>query len=278
MQEIKLIALDVDGTLYNDAKEISPGNRRAIEAVMARGITVTLATGRAWMFARPIAQSLGVDVPLICSNGAMVRDSDTVFVHENIEQANVEYAAQVARHWGSPFYAFDEDRIYASGGERAVAEFERWSGRQRKTEFYENLILMDSPEEIAQAVGGTSVKLLILDYDQKRLGEIKREINQDGRLLAVSPEPFNLDIANCGVTKATGLQKLAARLGIPMENVMAFGDGENDLEMLQSAAIGVAMANAPETVRQRAGFVTKTNEEDGVAFAIEKFCLGNSEG
>ena len=133
------------------------------------------------------------------------------------------------------------------------------------------LVFCDSYEEALER-GGDIVKLLIVEYDLEKYAKMKRDVLACG-VWAVTPERYNLDICPEGVSKGEALKRVAAQMGIPLANILAIGDGENDLPMLQEAGIGVAMGNAPEDVRAGADYVTADVGAHGAALALERFIL-----
>jgi 5-amino-6-(5-phospho-D-ribitylamino)uracil phosphatase len=287
---IRLIALDMDGTLLNSRGELSAGNRAAIAAARGRGATVALVTGRRFRDARPLALELGLDVPVISHNGALTKHAHTL---ETVSATlmPVEAARAVVRlgrargadalvsddHVGAGLLVYDRIRP----GNTAVEKYIAWSRH----------IL---GEDAAAAIRRVPSLDEYLDHDplhvafsggcaaMERLAEEMREaLGVSVRLLLTLYPKTDfalLDILHPAASKGAGLAAVAAEQGLAREEVMAVGDNHNDIEMLEWAGTGVLMANADESLRGSGRFhATASNDEDGVAAAIERFVLQGDE-
>jgi Cof subfamily protein (haloacid dehalogenase superfamily) len=287
---IRLIALDLDGTLLNSRGELSAGNRAAIDGARARGVAVALVTGRRFRDARPLALELGLDVPVIAHNGALTKHAHSL---ETVSATlmPVEAARAVVRvgrahgadalvsddHVGAGLLVYD----HISPGATALEKYIAWSRRVvgedaaaaiRRVPSLEDYLDHD-PLHIAFSGGCVSME---------RLAEVMRaELGESVRLLLTLYPKMDfalLDILNPEASKGAGLAAVAAEQGLRREEVMAVGDNFNDLEMLEWAGTGVVMANADASLRERGRFhTTAANDEDGVARAIERFVLQNGE-
>lgn len=284
--KIRLIALDLDGTLLNSRGELSERNRAAIAQARERGVRVALVTGRRFRDARPLALELGLDVPLIAHNGALTKHArtlETVAVHL-LPQAEAHEVLRVARGHqadalvsddpvGAGLLVYDhisEDNLslvkYIEWSRRIVGDEVEASVRQvRSLEAY----LDHAPVHIA--FSGTCAHM-------SQLSEMIR-LELDTRvklLLTLYPRPdfALLDVLHPQASKGAGLAAVAAEYQLRREQVMAIGDNLNDLEMLTYAGTGIRMGNAEPSLHDLAGLhTTATNDEDGVAVAIEHFVL-----
>lgn len=284
---IRLLALDLDGTLLNHRGHISERNLEAIESARAKGVRVALVTGRRFRDSRPIALQLGLDVPLISHNGALTKHAETLQTVAVLplpldaarEALRVGRAADADAllsddHEGLGSLVYD----HLSGDNVAVHRYIEWAMRLHGDEegrnavrqvdslekyldhepihlsFSGRCVAMDQLDELLNAELGSSVKVLSTKY-----------LEQDFTLL---------DIVNAAASKGAGVAAAAAELGTAREEIMAIGDNFNDLEMLLFAGTGVVMANAPLSLREIAGLhPTASNRDDGVALAIEQFIL-----
>lgn len=267
---IKLVAIDMDGTLLNPQHEISAGVKSAIERARQQGVHIVLATGRPYIgIQRYLAELDLVQEGEYCIsyNGALVqRTQDGECVAEvTLGFDDYLYAEQLARELGVHFHVFDKSFLYTPNKDiseytiheatttgipvryRAVEEMDR----QMR---FPKLMMIDRPE--------------LLDAAIQRLPEHARQT-----YTIMKSAPFFLEILDKRVNKGQGVKMLAEKLGLTRDEVMAIGDQENDLAMLEYAGTGVAMGNAIDSVKAIAQFVTKTNREDGVAYAIEKLVL-----
>ncbi|NHM32676.1 Cof-type HAD-IIB family hydrolase [Neobacillus terrae] len=241
--DIKLVALDMDGTLLNSSDEISEGNRRAIKEAQEKGIYVVLSTGRSILTSRQHAESLQLSSFLVTVNGSEIWDQNGELVERNSVKSDlVQWMWELSQKHGTKFWATGVDKV--------------WN---------------DSMPEDIMAGEWLKFGFNIEDVHVREL--ILKEL-QDKELFEISnSSPINIEVNALGVNKARGLQTVCEKLGIGLEHVMAVGDSLNDMAMIKEAGLGVAMGNAQEAVKAEADFVTKTNDEDGVAFAIEKWVL-----
>ncbi|HVF57820.1 MAG TPA: Cof-type HAD-IIB family hydrolase [Pyrinomonadaceae bacterium] len=285
---IRLIALDLDGTLLNSRGELTERNRSAIRAARAAGVAVTLVTGRRFRDARPLALELGLDVPVIAHNGALTKHARTLeTVSASLMPRRAAHAViRVGRECGADALVSDDhvgagllvyDHI--SEGNTALAKYVAWSRR----------IVGD--EEAGDAVRQVPSLEEFLDHDplhvafsgtcaaMERLSATMRdELGATVKLLLTlyPKQDFALlDVLHPEASKGAGLAAVASEQNLKREEVMAIGDNLNDLEMLEYAGTGVLMENADSSLlRGRAEFQrTGTNDEDGVAAAIERFVL-----
>lgn len=288
---ISLLALDLDGTLLDSRGRISERNRNAIDSARKQGVRVALVTGRRFRDARPVALELGLDVPLISHNGALTKHAASLHTVSvlPLPLAAAREALQIGRaadadallsddHEGLGVLVYD----HISGNNIAANRYLTWARGLHGDEEGPNAVeqvtsledyldhepihlafsgrckKMDQLEEKLHAELGSSVKILGTKY-----------IEQDFTLL---------DVVNPAASKGAGVAATAAELSASQEEIMAIGDNYNDLEMLLFAATGVVMANAPLSLREIPGLhPTATNNENGVALAIEQFILNQPQ-
>ena len=265
LPQIRLLALDLDGTLLVDDREITPRVRNAIAAAQGRGVKVTVATGRMFRSARRFAAALNVDVPIICYQGALVRDPGT---GETLASTvlPVEPALAVldfARTRELHINAYLDDELYM---ESLTPE-----GRFYADTSQVPIRLADDLRKVARR--GTTKLVMVTDED--RVPAVVDALQaQFGDCLTVTrSHPRFAETIGRGVNKGTGLRALAQWLGIPLEQTMAIGDNFNDLPLVTTAGLGVAMGDGDPRVRAAADWVTGSYAEDGVATAIEKYIL-----
>jgi Cof subfamily protein (haloacid dehalogenase superfamily) len=261
----KLIASDLDGTLLNKACQITERTKNAIRQAQARGVIFTLATGRMYRSARPFAQELEIDVPLITYEGALVKTSQTkkVLYYRPLAAALAKEIVAIGEENDLNINVYINDELYVS---RVTEEIRKYC-RVVQVPYIQvedwSLVLEREP-----------TKVLFMGEGEKldQLWGKTREYFGDQVYITKSGLSF-LEFTHPQATKGHGLKFLAREFGIKKEEIMAFGDNFNDLELLRAAGLGVAMANAREELKQVADYVTGSNEEDGVAEAIEKFVL-----
>jgi Cof subfamily protein (haloacid dehalogenase superfamily) len=262
---IKLIAIDMDDTLLNEVQMITPRTREAIRLAMNRGVAVTIATGRMFCSALPFACELGIELPLITYNGAMVREVSTgrILFHHPIPVETAQAVSEIFREHGWYLQKYVDDVLYVAELDENALYYANYAGVEAVPlggKFYD---MTEAP-----------TKMLSMG-DRPQLDEIRAVLTErwgSGLYMASSKTRY-LELVDSGVNKGEALGHLAKNLGIQQSEVLAIGDSMNDVDMLEYAGVGVAMGNANEKVRAAADFVTASNSEDGVAAAIEKFVL-----
>lgn len=265
----RLLVADIDGTLVNAAREITPPVRAAVAAAQARGVRVTLATGRIWPSARQFVEGLGADPPVILYNGGMVYDFATgeVWFRRTLPLAQARDVLTILRrHPAAQPHLYVDERVYIPAMNETTALYQRKD--QVKTE---------AVGDLADWLRVDPMKILIIG-ERPALEAVAAEIDRlPTRINYVFSEVTYLEILPPGISKGAALQIMAARLGHPPEEIIAVGDNLNDLTMIEFAGLGVAMANAPEALRARAHFVAPSNDDHGLEVVIERFILAPPE-
>jgi Cof subfamily protein (haloacid dehalogenase superfamily) len=271
---VKLLALDLDGTIFADDLVISPRMRAAIEAAQRQGVIVTIATGRMFRSARLIARDLKIDKPLICYQGAMLADpvSGEIRYHKTIPIDLALAVIDEADTRDIHLNLYLNDQIYVS---RITPEARYYSS-----------INMDIPiEEVGDlatwlpAQGGAGPTKLVMVTDAEATdGTLARFTSLYGeRLQVTKSHPRFTEFTNIECSKGRALAFLADACGVKREEVMAVGDGHNDLDMIMWAGYGVAMSTSPQVVLDAARVVTGALAEDGAARIIESLVLSKED-
>lgn len=271
-----MLALDIDGTLLNPCGEITRRVHDAVARAIRSGMLVTLATGRNLRAALPVAEALGIPAPLVVNNGALVIHpaSGQVLLHRPLGPATANRAVALLQQLGMAVFLSrlsltEPDLFYERPPALPEADF-RMGRAADQVQLVENLA------EIAEAV--QPLKVMTLDRTaavESAAQHLERCLSDQCHLLVTPERPgcALLEVSAPGVNKAAGLERLAGLYGIHPNEIVAFGDNRNDLEMLQFAGLGVAMGNASEEVRAVARAITATNGEDGVAQFLEAHIL-----
>jgi Cof subfamily protein (haloacid dehalogenase superfamily) len=263
---IRLLALDLDGTLIGDDLVISPRVRRAIAAAQERGVTVALATGRMFDSTLAFARELGVTAPLICYQGGLIQtpDSDAPLYRATMERALMQEVLtwQTQRGWHLILYA-DSDVFIAK--------------RQYPEAFYrallgERLIWVDDLSTVLEQHEPVKFITAAEPLEADRI-EAEMRCLFDGRMEVVRSHEMFVEGNPLGVSKGDALRRLAAHLDIPQAQVMAVGDQGNDASMIAWAGVGVAMGDGSPAAKAVADWIAPPLAEDGVATAIERFIL-----
>ncbi|CUH94373.1 hypothetical protein P22_0439 [Propionispora sp. 2/2-37] len=262
---IKLVALDLDDTLLDSKRRVSPRAKQAIRAAVAQGVMVTVATGRMHSSALPYAKQLELDVPIITYNGALIKASlsGEVLSNRPVPRQVMDEILALFREKGWYLQLHIDDVLYVKEYNDRVRLYEETAGVKAEVvgdRFY--------------TIPGEASKMLTI-AEADTIQEIQKVMGKRfaGRLSMAVSKPQYLEMTQLGVNKGWALHFLAQKLNIGPESVMAVGDSQNDLDMIEYAGWGVAMGNASERVKAAAQAVTRGHDEDGVAEAIEKYVL-----
>jgi Cof subfamily protein (haloacid dehalogenase superfamily) len=242
---------------------LHPRTREAIAATLAAGIHVILVTGRMFQSVRRYAREAGIDDPVVCYQGAVVAEpvSGRWLRHEPIplELARETIAALNDEGFGLNCYVNDE--LYVA---EITPQAEQYAG-------FQDLVVHPVGDLLAW-LQEPPTKLVVIGDPRVLEGLKERMVARfDGRLYISTSLPYFLEFASPDVTKAAGLQFVAKRLGFSRERTVAFGDGENDIELVDWAGFGVAVDNADELVKERADFVCPSVTDEGVAQVLEAY-------
>jgi len=274
MADIKLIAIDMDGTLISSDTRVSQENCAAIRLAVKRGIAVTLATGRIYRTVYRVMEEIGLDLPAICLNGGCVRDVGKVYYEESMPFDKVSDVMKAAARFGAECFVFTNNDILCKKGSRYFGLDKKWDVAYFEKTGDPLVYYYDTDEDLLKATDGNVLKLLLVQNDTPRYDGLKKAVEGMEDLSVFSSEWNMLDVGNLSENKGKALKEMAGMFHIPPEQVMSIGDGENDMEMIEFAGVGVAMGNAFDYVKAVADYVTLDNDHNGVAHAIEELALG----
>ncbi len=266
----RVLAFDIDGTLTNSEKKITPRTREAILEAAGLGCTVAIASGRPRAGVTAYAEELELKKNggyiLALNGGLLERCADGAVISESM--LPMEYYGEIcglAEACGVNLLTYDGDTVIS----------ERLDDRYLEIEAAINGLGKKRVESLIEYLTYRVPKFLMLgdgDYLEKIEPQVRAALG--GRMEVYRSEPFFLEILPKNVDKAQGLSRLLDFLGASREELIAFGDGFNDISMLDYAGLGVAMGNAHERVKGHADIVAPGNDEDGIAYIIEKYVLG----
>ncbi len=263
----KLIVLDVDGTMLNSNREVTKRTAQTLRKVQQMGIRVALASGRPTYGILPLAQAidLGVyDGYIISYNGAQVMEARTgqIIFERRIDPQMVPYLEKKAQKMGFTMAYYDGNEVVSTDitNPHIIDEAEMNGMTLRQDEIL-SLSMDDWPAEI-----------MLVSDDEDALTSLEQHMQRhlNGVMDTIHSNPYYLEIVGYQVGKSYAMSALVQKLGIQMSEVLAIGDGAADINMIQMAGTGVAMANATVGVRRCADFTTLSNDQDGAALAIEK--------
>lgn len=276
--KIKMIGLDLDGTLLTDKKELTVRTREVLAKAIRSGIVVLVATGRPWMgVPEELREFPGMDYALT-SNGARIIDTRTGNVIEEhlLSVKSAKKALEICRKYDTLQEVYFDGQGYAPAEKMEFVE--RYHKNPNMWEYMRKTrIPVDDIFELVDRENRGLDKTQALFADMSERKRAWEELARHEDLELVGSLRYNIEVNAAGVNKGTGLVNLGSRLGIKREEIMTFGDGDNDTVMLKEVGFGVAMANGEPQVKEAADYITLSNEEDGVAQAIERFVLGGGE-
>ncbi|TDX47994.1 hypothetical protein C7959_1348 [Orenia marismortui] len=258
--KFKLVAIDMDGTLLNDDHKVSDKNREIITKYANQGVNFVLASGRPYQALYPYTKELEVYLPLVTSNGSIVKCPLTESVYTNSSMP-LDLAKEILDYGYSKGYGvslYFEDEVITSHEEVAKVHRELEGidptiiTKYQLEEGPTKIVFFADPEDIDKAFAQLADKY-------------------EGDLYITRSDERCVETMNLEVSKGKALKYMIKRMNIASEEVLAIGNNFNDVAMFEEAGLAVAMGNSPEGVKEVADFVTKSNQEDGVAYALEKF-------
>ena len=263
--KIKLLALDIDGTLTNHAGEISEKNRLAVRHAIDSGIHVVVATGRGRIASRPIWKKLDLHGPSINYGGAMITDIETeraLVLHE-LPPDVIRQALDLSAELDIPAQIYLDETVIS---ERPSDVARGYVHRHKLTFIVDQDIRKKTFHNVPKVL-----TFVPLDRANELFSLYKERL--DGIAQVSRSSPGFIEINRSGVTKATALEELSAMLGVPRENTAAMGDNFLDIEMIQWAGVGVSVADGEPEVLSAADVIAPSCDEDAVAAFIEQYVL-----
>lgn len=268
---IRLVAIDLDGTLFNQAKQISARNKEALKQAKAQGVKIVICTGRPLKAIEPVLEELGLndddDYSITFNGGYIQKNQSGEVLHQlTLSKAEVQMMYIATHANGIPVDTVSDDIVYS-----ITPTIESCPSKYRHL----NKNLTNIEVNIAQLPETRRYNKVLLSQEPEYIDERIDTVLQlfKDRYSTMKTQKFLYEIAPAGVSKAEGLAFLGELLDISAAEMMALGDEENDESMIEYAGLGVAMGNATERVKQLSNAETDTNDCDGVAKAIEKYVL-----
>ena len=269
----KLIAIDMDGTLLNDKKQISPDNYEAIQKARESGVKVVLASGRPLVGFKRYLEELDLvseDEYVVAFNGAIVQSSggNKIISKTALDLEDYKDLYELSKELKVNIHALTETTVISPK-----------DSKYTRLESEMNLIHCEIIDVEDVPLDTSILKVMFID-DPKIIDEIVDMIPEtvSGKYTIVRSAPFFLEFLHKEVNKGSGVSALAEKLNIKQEEVICIGDAGNDMHMIKYAGLGVAMGNAFPEIKRVSDFITKTNNQDGVAHVINKFILNGREG
>ncbi len=271
MGEIKMIAVDLDGTLLRDDCSISERNRLVLQDVINNGYLVVPTSGRCFVNASRVLNMFHGLRYFVNANGTVLTDADKgqVIYQHALSAATTGKLFTLIEQFGSFMELYEGMQSHVACDAR-----EQLMRLHMSDSYADNLLFTcDRHESLRQWIGEPGreiVKFHVISESEKKCETLKQQARETLDVYPISSFPQNMEVVRGHWNKADGLQKLTELLQIAADDVMVLGDSENDLEMLKWAGVSVAMENAPAMVKAQAGEITASNEADGVALALER--------
>lgn len=270
---MKLIAIDLDGTLLDTNHQLSDKNKAAVRRAHDAGIIIVIATGRSLFSVKEIFADLAIDGYMIALNGSFIAKIDkrqqvTKLFRERVDRKKLIQAFEIAMEHQITFIATNElgsDRVLIEDGNELVQEFlvNRPDLRNRQINEMASLLSKRFNEYL---------KAAFTNKDRERLIGLRGSLQEKG-IDTIFSDTYYIEFLPCGVNKGTALGRLCEYIQLPLSETAAFGDQENDIEMLQMSGVGLAMGNAQPSVKAAADRIITDNDHSGVADGILNFLL-----
>lgn len=279
-KEYKMLVTDMDYTLLNKEKEVSDRNREALKKAVEKGVHMVVATGRIYTSARLYAKLLRLSTPIIASNGAIIREAsfnspentEKTIYKDILSQDTIREMLRLSHKYGIYCHFFTDNTIYSEKLINVSLRYTEWN-KYMGEEDQVKIKIVDDGEEIIEDAKSEVLKAVVFDDDDNKIQRLRDDIMETGIVSVSQSMKHNLEVMNKGVTKGNAVRILAQIYGINREEIIAIGDNENDISMIEYAGLGIAMGNAEESLKKVADHITADYQEDGVAEAIERFIL-----
>lgn len=263
----KFAATDMDGTLLNNFNEITPYTADIIRQAVSAGLIFSICTGRPIEGVSRYLKQLDIQGPVITYNGAMILDSATgkILYRQDLEAEDARKILETGIHYNTTMCIWSDNKLYGNQLNDRIHEYSQAT----------KVTPLPIPS-IEQLLSQGITKILWYD-DVEKIQQIEKELRAAAPFQSVTfctSKPFYLEFFNSRVSKAAAIDKIGELYGFSPAETIAIGDGFNDLPMIRHAALGAAMSNAPDGVKQYADYITThTNNEDGVGEVLKKFVL-----
>lgn len=264
---LKALFTDIDGTLFTSELTISEKTRKAIRKAHDMGVLIVLSSGRYITGMRRAQEQLDLPVIYAAINGALIKDGDEYIRENMIDKDAYRQAAAFLKGKASSLIAFTENRF-------AIDADDEWYFRQNRI-CGDTGVRMDisDPDEVERKTGERPYKILLKDNDRDKINRLLHELDEmlEGRAKVLSSGWNNIEVLPYGNDKQDAVRIIADRYSIKRDEIIAFGDWDNDAGMIKTAGIGVAMANGSDKAKAAADYVTLSNDDDGIAHALERY-------
>lgn len=271
----KLVAIDLDGTLLDSAKEISVRNKKAIAYAIEKGVKIVVCSGRVYTGARLYAKQIGSMAPIIACNGAIITENiDGKIIYSNyLQTADCIKVIDIFHKHDLYFHVYADNTMYTEKLGYTSQKYYEKNKLLPPEDRVDIEIVKDMTTTVKSLPGHVLKFVAVSDDNIKLLKSSRAEIEQIKSIDVMSSNYNNIEVLNKGVNKGQALKKISEHLNINPSEMIAIGDNENDISMFNIAGLSIAMENGEDFAKEAANYVTASNDDDGVALAIEKFVL-----
>jgi len=275
----KLICVDVDGTLLNTKHKITNRTQAVLSEAHRRGVHIVVTTGRIYTDAAYYADLIGTVSPVIAANGAFIKgktDNKVIFKDALGEYLSLELLEKFRKHQIKPYFCTPEKFYYGNIMFKVFYIGTKLLGIRSNKLDMEYIYSWKQWQHVLRKEKDNMIKCEIIYRDGSLITELHNELKHSQQLEIVGSSQHNIEITRKGVSKGNAVTVLASLYRLTRQEIIAFGDSENDLSMIEYAGLGIAMGNAPDSVKQKADYITDSNDNEGVANAVNKFVLHNT--
>lgn len=270
----KLICIDVDGTLLNSKHKITNRTKETITRAHQQGIHIVISTGRMYTDAQYFSSLIGAKSAVIASNGAFIKENEQIIFKDVFGQ---ELALQLLglfqKHHVKPYFCTPNKFYYGYAIFKLFYIATKLIGARDNSIDMEYIFSWQQWQQVVHKEQSNIVKCEIIYRDIAMVEELRQELAQIEQLEVVNSSKHNIEITRKGVSKGKAVAMLAAHYNLKREEIITIGDSENDVSMIEYAGLGIAMGNSLDCVKQKADYITDSNDNEGVANAIERFVL-----
>ena len=261
-KNIKLVVTDIDGTIMKINEDLEQKTIETFEQLKAAGIKVVIATGRMYIAAQNIVQTLNLGTPLICYQGAMIQDANKIYFEQSVPKITAGSIIDDLRSYNAHINLYIRDRLIVESDDKYIKEY-----AGDRTIPYE--VVPDIKAEL-----GDATKLLAIDEDADKVTKIRDDMcKKYPALNIVKSTDYYCEFVNNKADKGIAIKFLADMWGIKRDEILAIGDQDNDIEMIKAAGFGVAMGNGSSAIKSVADYICPPVDEFGFSQTMEKFVL-----
>lgn len=263
---IKLICIDMDGTLYNKKKEIYESTKQALALAYSQGIQIAIVSGRPINYIMAYAKEIGIDIIMTGSNGATIKVQDH-FIKHALDQKDLLQILRICEKNKMHIFMKGLNCIYTNMKESNFFQYDELT-KELPVEFQMHKSYVPSLVDVIQNSPIPVYKLIVLADCQESVIACRKQIHDAVQVSTFSQDPHHFELSSYEATKGKAITQLADILHLNTEEIACIGDGDNDIPMFEVCGYRIAMGNASETLKQMSNFVSETCENDGVGVAI----------